>query len=100
MSREEDLALVRAAREDRAAFDALFDRYVDRVYRLARRRIGKGREAEALATRMLERIMGELHRFDRRSSLDAWVLARCQSALKEREAAALESPTGAPSPLA
>lgn len=86
-SGHDDLALAQRAQHDRRAFDALFDRYADRVHRLAVRRTETAGEAEALAARMLERIFVELDRYRGELSLDAWVLARCKRVMAGRRAA-------------
>ncbi len=81
MRRADDLALVRGARADRAAFDRLFDRYADRVHQLCLRRATSEVPAEALTTRMLERVFSALADYDGGQPLDVWVLLRCRSAL-------------------
>ncbi len=81
MHHRDDLALVRTAMRDRNAFDELFDRYADRIHRLARARAANETLAEALTARMLEAVFLTLGRYDGRNPLDTWVLARCQSAL-------------------
>ncbi len=77
----DDLALVRSAVRDRCAFDELFDRYADRIHRLARARAANEAMAEALTARMLEAVFQALDHYDGRKPLDVWVLARCRSAL-------------------
>jgi DNA-directed RNA polymerase specialized sigma24 family protein len=82
MQEKPDLAEVRRALAgDRCAFDGLFDRYADRVYRLARRRSGGEREARELTRRMLERVFLELPGYRGDVPLDAWVLAQCKATL-------------------
>jgi DNA-directed RNA polymerase specialized sigma24 family protein len=82
MHEKPDLAEARRALAgDRAAFDGLFDRYADRVYRLAHRRSGDEREARELTRRMLERVFLDLPGYRGGVPLDAWVLARCKAAL-------------------
>lgn len=81
MSRDRDLGLARRAEWDRAAFDVLFDRYVDRIFRLAASRCGSVAEAEALAGRMLEDVFATLDRYRGPGSLDSWVLSRCRAVL-------------------
>jgi len=43
---ESDARLVTAARQDRAAFVALYQRYLPRVYRYVYRRVGNRQDAE------------------------------------------------------
>lgn len=83
---ESDLALAERVCRDRKAFDALFDRYADRVYALARSRTESDEQAEGLTGEMLEEVFGELASFRGESALDVWVVARCQSVLRAREA--------------
>ncbi len=91
MRRADDLALVRRARADRSAFDRLFDRYADRVHRLARRRATADLPAETLTARMLERVFSALADYDGAHPLDVWVLLRCRSALSPGSGASLGS---------
>lgn len=86
MRRDDDLALVRRARSDRDAFDALFDRYVDRVHRLSRRHSRSDRDAEALTEELLAWVFSGLEDYGGTLPLDAWVLSRCRSALALRVA--------------
>jgi DNA-directed RNA polymerase specialized sigma24 family protein len=66
---------------DRAAFDGLFDRYADRVYRLAHRHAGDEGQARELAERMLERVFRNLPGYRGQMPLDAWVLVQCKAVL-------------------
>ena len=102
MSREEDVELARRALDRRPAFDELFDRYADRVHRLAAARARPGPQAQALTEQMLERVFSELDQYAGQQSLDAWVLARCRSVLashvresrRTRPVARLATPQG------
>lgn len=96
MNADDDLAIVRSAEHDRAHFDGLFDRYADRVYRLALRRSTTIREAEALTSRMLTEVFGALGDFDGSVSLDAWVLSRCKAVLARHDARVNASAEPAP----
>lgn len=82
MGENPDLAQAhRVLAGDRSAFDGLFDRYADRVYRFAHRRAGNEAEAQELTRQMLERIFRELPSYRGEVALDAWVLVKCRAAL-------------------
>jgi RNA polymerase sigma-70 factor (ECF subfamily) len=66
---------------DRAAFDGLFDRYADRVYRLARRRASDEQEARRLTQQMLDRAFRNLSAYRGGMPLDVWVLVQCKAVL-------------------
>jgi DNA-directed RNA polymerase specialized sigma24 family protein len=79
-----DLAIAkRVAAAERPAFEALFDRYAHRVYRLASRRATGPESARKLTERMLERMFGEIASYRGEISLDWWVLDRCGRVLKD-----------------
>jgi DNA-directed RNA polymerase specialized sigma24 family protein len=82
MGETPDLAQARRALAgDRAAFDGLFDRYADRVYRLAHRHAGEEEQARELAERMLDRVFHDLPGYRGQLPLDAWVLVKCKAVL-------------------
>lgn len=83
-SAEDDLSMVRcAAAGERPAFDALFERYADRVFRFAAARARDAAEAERASEAALCRVFAELGRYTGAVELDAWVLARVCSACAE-----------------
>ena len=91
MDPSDDLQLARrAAAGDRGCFDAIFDRFVDRVHRLAVRRGADPVEAERLTERVLERLFEALPRYDARETLDLWALGIAWGVLSR------EAPAGAP----
>lgn len=82
-----DLALAkRAAAGERAAFDALFDRYADRIHALARRRASGLESGRDLTEYMLERLFGDVAKYEGDISLDWWVLGQCARALADLRA--------------
>jgi DNA-directed RNA polymerase specialized sigma24 family protein len=66
---------------DRAAFEDLFERYADRVYRLACRHADDEAEARELTRKMLCRVFRDLSGYRGAMSLDAWVLVQCKEVL-------------------
>lgn len=82
MTHSADVALVRRViAAERAAFDALFERYADRVHALAQRRVTPPESARVLTERMLERIFADLGEYRGSVSLDTWVLCVCKRVL-------------------
>jgi DNA-directed RNA polymerase specialized sigma24 family protein len=77
-----DLELVRrAAGAERAAFDALFERFAARVHRFVARRAPDRHAAEALTQRALEAVFRDLAGYAGEELLDAWVLRRVAAQL-------------------
>ncbi len=69
-----DEDLVRRAREDRAAFGALYQRYYDRIYRYLLYRTHNQHDAEDLAGRVFERALQHLGRYQERGyPFGAWL---------------------------
>jgi DNA-directed RNA polymerase specialized sigma24 family protein len=88
VSHSEDLALVlRVVSAERPAFEALFERYADRVHALALRRAATPASARELAERMLERVFADIDQYRGDVSLDAWVLGVCKRVLAAPRAA-------------
>jgi hypothetical protein len=86
-SHSADLALTRRVTAgERAAFDALFDRYADRIYALASRRVEDLDAVRELTERMLERVFSEIAQYTGEVCLDWWVLGRCERALSGLQA--------------
>jgi DNA-directed RNA polymerase specialized sigma24 family protein len=82
-----DLTLAsRVAAAERRAFDALFERYADRIYALACRRAADPDSGRDLTERMLERVFSDLADYGGEVSLDHWVLGRCKRVLAGRRA--------------
>ncbi len=71
---ETDMALVQAARIDPRAFGALYDRYVDRVYRYLYRQTGRRETAEDLTSLTFLRALGGLKRVDPQQPFAPWLL--------------------------
>lgn len=70
--RESDEALVLAAQVDRAAFAALYTRYVDLVYRFCYRRLGNRAAAEDATSKIFERALAALPRY-KAGSFRSWL---------------------------
>src|SRR5579883_2993930 len=69
-----DAELVRAARQDRAAFGALYERYVDRVYSYHVYRTGSAADAEDLTARTFYQALSHLDDFEERGlPFTAWL---------------------------
>ena len=69
-----DLADVRAAQTDRAAFDVLYRRYLDRVYSYAFYQLGDHHEAEDVTERTFLAALSGIDRFtDQGATFRAWL---------------------------
>lgn len=69
-----DAELVQRAREDRAAFGALYERYVDRVYSYHYYRTGSEADAEDLTARTFYQALSHLDDFEERGvPFSAWL---------------------------
>jgi RNA polymerase sigma factor (sigma-70 family) len=91
-----DDALLDAARTDRAAFAAVFDRHAPAIYRFAAHRVGRGLAEDVLAE-TFTRAFAALHRaYTTDGSLRAWLYAIASNLIadelrrRERRAAAEE----------
>lgn len=60
---DDDVALVRAARENRAAFGRLYERYVDRIYAYLRTRAGNVEDAADLTQQVFLQALEALPRY-------------------------------------
>jgi RNA polymerase sigma-70 factor (ECF subfamily) len=70
----EEAALVERAKEDPAAFGALYERYVDRIYAYIYHRVGNMQDAEDLTARAFYRALSKLHTYeDRGYPFSAWL---------------------------
>lgn len=69
-----DIHFVERAREgDKEAFAPLFDRYKDRVYRLAYRLCGNGADAEEVLQECFLSVFRRLHQFRGESKFSTWL---------------------------
>jgi RNA polymerase sigma-70 factor, ECF subfamily len=89
-SRDSDiLGLLRAGYRDRA-FDALLQRYEEKIYRLCCALLRDRAQAEDAAQESLLRVWKALDGYDGRASLSSWIYAitrnRCLTALARRRA--------------
>lgn len=69
----DDAALAAAAKRDAAAFDALYRRYVTRVYRYCLLRSGNWQDAEDLTAQTFLAALESLGRYRERGSFAAWL---------------------------
>jgi RNA polymerase sigma-70 factor (ECF subfamily) len=69
----DDHELARAARQDHAAFEQLYRRYVDRVYRYCYVHTGDSRDAEDLTAQTFLAAFEGIGRYHRRGSVAAWL---------------------------
>lgn len=69
----DDAALAAAAKEDATAFDALYRRYVTRVYRYCLLRCGNAQDAEDLTAQTFLAALESLGRYRERGSFAAWL---------------------------
>jgi RNA polymerase sigma-70 factor (ECF subfamily) len=70
---QDDAALVRATREDRSAFAALYRRYVKRIYRYVYSRVGRKADAEDLTARIFTEALEGLEGYRERGTFSAWL---------------------------
>jgi RNA polymerase sigma-70 factor (ECF subfamily) len=68
-----DAELVAAAQRDRRAFDALYRRYLARVYRYARARVGTDQDAEDVTTATFIETLNGLAGYDEQGRFGAWL---------------------------
>lgn len=70
----DETELMRRARTDRAAFEPLYWRYRDRVYRYLRTRTPQEEDAADLTQQVFLRALDQLHQYDQtRGSVAAWL---------------------------
>ena len=72
-SDRDDAALVQAAREDRSAFGALYQRYVSRIYRYVYSRVGRKADAEDLTARVFTEALEGLEGYREQGTFSAWL---------------------------
>jgi RNA polymerase sigma-70 factor (ECF subfamily) len=91
---QDDAALILAARRNPEAFAALYDRYVQSVYRYLYGRVGSAQEAEELTAQTFLAAIESLPRYDHRGYFSAWLfsIARRKAAdfFRRREPLRLE----------
>ncbi len=79
--KDEEAGLVEAARVDPQAFGALYDRYVDTVYRYLYRQTGRREVAEDLTSITFMRALAGLERFRAGQPFAPWLLRIAHNAL-------------------
>ncbi len=75
----DELALVRAAQRDPVAFDALYERYIDRVYAYLRARSATPEDAADLTQQVFTHALAALPRY-RAGSFAAWLFRIARNA--------------------
>ena len=82
---DEDANLaVRAGKGEPAAFGALYDRYVDQVYRYVFYRVRNDAEAEDLTSEVFMRAMKAIPRYEPRQAFLAWLYRIARNAVIDR----------------
>lgn len=83
-----DAELVAAARTDPAAFDAVYRRYLPRIYRYARVRVGSEQDAEDVTTATFIEVLTGLRGYEEQGRFAAWLftIARRQVLAHRRRA--------------
>ncbi len=76
-----DAVLARVARDDPRAFGALYDRYVDTIYRYLYRQTGAREIAEDLTSLTFMRALGALDRFPADRPVAPWLVRIAHNAL-------------------
>ena len=83
--REEDAALARrAGRGEAEAFGALYDRYVDQVYRYAFYRVRNEAEAEDVTSEVFMRALRAIPKYEPRQAFLAWLYRIARNAIIDR----------------
>lgn len=73
-STADDTTLVSLAREDRAAFGVLYERYAKKVYSYIYYRVGSQHDAEDLAARVFHRALAHIQNYEERGvPFQAWL---------------------------
>lgn len=104
-ARDADLEEVLAAQRDRAAFGALYRRYLDRVYGYCFYLLGDHHDAEDVTERTFLAALGGIHRFrDEGASFRAWLFRiahnEVANAIRHRRRHATSPLEAAPEPAA
>lgn len=87
-SQETDTCLVQAARQDPRAFGALYDRYVETIYRYLYRQTGTRDAAEDLTSLTFMRALTALGRVDPQRPFRPWLVRIAHNALVDYRRAA------------
>src|SRR5258708_23862066 len=83
--REEDAALARRASSGEAeAFGALYDRYVERVYRYVFYRVRNEAEAEDVTSDVFMRALRAMPKYEPRQAFLAWLYRIARNAIIDR----------------
>jgi RNA polymerase sigma-70 factor, ECF subfamily len=90
---QSDDALVRAAQADPRRFEALYDRYVDLIYRFCRRRLQNETAAEDAASTVFTKALAALPGFDvRAATFRAWLFTIAFNVVTDQQRARLRRP--------
>ncbi len=81
----DDAALAQAARTDAAAFDALYRRHYDRVYRYVCASLGHEEDAADVAQQIFVQTWRSLGRFEGRSSFATWLFRIAHNAVVDAQ---------------
>ena len=97
---ESDARLVTAARQNRSAFVALYQRYLPRVYRYVYRRVGNQQDAEDLTASVFTEALESLEDYREQGSFAGWLFTIAHHRVadhhrQQRERVSLEEVTPA-----
>jgi DNA-directed RNA polymerase specialized sigma24 family protein len=81
----DDAALARTARTDAAAFDVLYRRHYDRVYRYVRTSLGHDEDAADVAQQVFVQAWRNVGRFEGRSSFATWLFRIAHNAVVDAQ---------------
>src|SRR5437870_6081535 len=85
VGQDDDAALaVRASKGDTAAFGALYDRYVEAVYRYVYYRVHSATDAEDLVSDVFMRALRAIPRYEPRQAFLAWLYRIARNAVIDR----------------
>ncbi|HVX31378.1 MAG TPA: sigma-70 family RNA polymerase sigma factor [Nitrolancea sp.] len=85
----DDAALVAAAQRDRAAFGALYERYVDPIYRYVYQRVGNHVDAEDVTAQTFQHALATLAAYEPDGlSFAAWLTATARDVIARRQRSA------------
>jgi RNA polymerase sigma-70 factor (ECF subfamily) len=81
---DDERTLIAAAQADPARFEALYDRYIQRVYGFVSRRVGNRAEAEDITSAVFEQALASLPKFEWRGvPFAAWLIRIAANALAD-----------------
>jgi RNA polymerase sigma-70 factor (ECF subfamily) len=96
-----DSETARLRRGDADAFDALLNRYQNRLFRYLVRLLGNTAEAEDLFQQTWLRVLTRIHKYDERKPFEPWLFAVARNLaidhLRKKSPQSLEEPSGVPS---